>query len=85
MFFNFKTKHLDHVVGFLLSDSFQKQKSMLSTGTTMIGLNSDGLANIAMLKPVHTDDKLTFLLNQLIKTEVALILEKDKIINLLIK
>jgi type I restriction enzyme S subunit len=84
-FFNFSTNHLDHLVGFLLSNDFKKQKSMLSTGTTMVGLNNSGLKRIKISSPINKNNTLTNHLNRLILTEIKLSKQKDKIINLLIK
>ena len=84
-FYNFKTKYLDHVVGFLLSEDFKKQKTLLSTGTTMVGLNNDSLNKIIFNKPDSENKQFTLQLNNLINMQVGLIQQRDRMIELLIK
>ncbi len=84
-FFNFTTKYLDHITGFILSDSFKEQKSIFSTGTTMIGLNNDSLFKIKMVKPSSSSNTYTLKLNSLLKVEQELYSTLNILIKLLIK
>lgn len=84
-FFNFTTKYLDHITGFILSDSFKEQKSIFSTGTTMIGLNNDSLFKIKMVKPSISCNTYTLKLNSLLKVEQELYSTLNILIKLLIK
>lgn len=84
-FFNFTTKYLDHITGFILSDSFKEQKSIFSTGTTMIGLNNDSLFKIKMVKPSISSNTCTLKLNSLLKVEQELYSTLSILIKLLIK
>ncbi|PPE06088.1 restriction endonuclease subunit S [Williamsoniiplasma lucivorax] len=58
-FYNFSTKYVDHITSFILSDHFQVQKNELSTGTTMQGINNDGLSNIMMKKPIVKENSIS--------------------------
>ncbi len=84
-FFNVETSYLDHVMGFLLSEDFKKQKSLLSTGTTMAGLNNSSLEKIMISRPNNDSKDLVNFLNELISIENSLKDELQKCISLLIK
>lgn len=84
-FFNFSTEYLDHVVGFLLSEDYKKQKTMLATGTTMMGLNSDGLNQIKFKSSTDNSSSLTVYLNKLLNIKAELDDQKRTIIRLLIR
>ncbi len=84
-FFNVETSYLDHVMGFLLSEDFKKQKSLLSTGTTMAGLNNSSLEKIMISRPNNNSKDLVNFLNELISIENSLKDELQKCISLLIK
>ncbi|MFV0288572.1 MAG: restriction endonuclease subunit S [Mycoplasmatales bacterium] len=84
-FFNFTSEYLDHVVGFLLSEDFKKQKTLLSTGTTMVGLNNTGLNKIFIGEPSEKSDKIVKFLNTLIRNKLELKKELNKVILLLVK
>ncbi|MFV0246473.1 MAG: restriction endonuclease subunit S, partial [Mycoplasmatales bacterium] len=71
-FINITTDFNDHVVGYILSDDFKKQKTLLSTGTTMVGLNNDSLNKMVIKKPLSKSNDLVIVLNQLLKIELKL-------------
>ena len=84
-FFNFKTKHHDHILGFMLSNDFKKQKECLATGTTMQGINTSSLELIKLNKP---NLKSRIIANTLYDLENNLIKIKKlrtKLINFLLK
>ncbi len=84
-FFNFTTDYLDHVTGFILSESFKKQKTTLSTGTTMVGLSNESLLKIKMNKPINSNNTYTLKLNRLLKVEKELNTTLSILVKLLIK
>ncbi|MFV0247252.1 MAG: hypothetical protein ACK5HS_04930, partial [Mycoplasmatales bacterium] len=84
-FINITTDFNDHVVGYILSDDFKKQKTLLSTGTTMVGLNNDSLNKMVIKKPLSKSNDLVIVLNQLLKIELKLKSELNNCIKLLIK
>lgn len=84
-FFNFTNEFMDHIVGFLLSDDYKKQKTMLSTGTTMVGLNIDGLRQIKLKRPTNNISVLTKHLTLLLQIMNALSARKEQIVSLLIR
>ncbi len=84
-FFNFETKFNDHILGFILSNDFKMQKSQLSKGTTMTGINVSDLENIKIKKTINTSTELTLHLNKLVKLEKILNELINKTIKLLIK
>ncbi len=84
-FFNFKTDSNDHVMGFLLSNSYKNQKEKLSTGTTMKGLNNSSLDNIKMKEPIDNSDILSRSIIMLEQYRIKLDNIKEKAIKLLVK
>ncbi len=83
-FFNFRTNYIDHISGFLLSNNFKKQKELLSTGTTMKGLNNNSLSKIFLNEPILNSNELTILLIKLLDIHNKIEKIKIKIISLLI-
>ncbi len=84
-FFNFSTDYLDHVTGFILNESFKKQKSTFSTGTTMVGLNNENLVKIKLSKPKNRNNTYTLKLSKLLNIEKELNATLDMLVKLLIK
>lgn len=83
-FFNIRTKCVDHVVGFLLSDEFKKQKMINSTGTTMRGLNNDALLKLDISEPNDESSDITIAISKLIRIKNELQDIKIHLVNLLI-
>lgn len=84
-FFNIKTEYVDHVVGYILSTDFKKQKSLLATGTTMVGITNSSIDKMMMNKPISKSNNLVSSLDKLINLEIKLKYELNKCIKLLIK
>ncbi|MCL8209776.1 restriction endonuclease subunit S [Spiroplasma attinicola] len=84
-FFNFKAKHHDHILGFILSDDFKKQKEYLATGTTMQSINNSSLKLIRLNKPNLKSSIITTTLYDLENNLIKIKKLKTKLINLLIK
>ncbi len=68
-FFNFSTDYVDHLSGFLISDSFKIQKNKLSTGTTMQAINNSSLESILLKHPLSKENSLT---KEICKIDVTL-------------
>ena len=84
-FFNFKTKHHDHILGFMLSNDFKKQKEYLATGTTMQSINNSSLKLIRLNKPNLKSSIITTTLYDLENNLTKIKKLKTKLINILIK
>ncbi len=84
-FFNFSTEYIDHISGFLLSNSFKVQKKAYSTGTTMRSITNKSLDEIMIKKPNDKNNHLTKILVKNVMLLEELQKLKEKIIKLLIK
>ena len=84
-FFNFKTEHHDHILGFMLSNDFKKQKEYLATGTTMQGINNSSLELIKLNKSSLKSSIMTTTLYDLENNLIKIKKLKAKLINLLLK
>ncbi len=84
-FFNLTSEYIDHISGFVLSEDYISQKSIFSTGTTMLGLNNKALGKIQVTAPDNNSKILTELMLKLLEIRANAEDTKCKIINLLIK
>ena len=84
-FFNITTNCIDHIIGFILSTEFKKQKSLFSSGTTMIALNNNTLSKMIIKNNVNENNVLSIYLTKILKIKSVLQNLQNNLIKILIK